>query len=167
MRDTYIEYYIILMYMIKFTNSLKEQKDDSLSNVKYHLDALKSNNHLFFHKFDHSVEGGSREQSYKAPSQEDIKNAYNSLTDLDQIKDNFYLIYTSIGYKIKKKLCTILQLFINYSTLIPREKYHLDSKIRRDANYIRVKESPFSKQVYEATSINQYSYINRYFAEDL
>ena len=57
-------------------------------------------------------------------------------------------------------------MFINYTSVIISNKFNEDSRIKRDANFLRTKYTPFSKQVYEATSINSESYINRYFGND-
>lgn len=60
-----------------------------------------------------------------------------------------------------------MQMFINHTTIIPNNKFNEDPKIKRRVNYLRAKSTPFSKQVYEATTINSASYINRYFNRDI
>lgn len=54
-------------------------------------------------------------------------------------------------------------MFINYTSILPATRFEEDWTIRRKTNYLRTKNNPFFKQVYEATTINENSYINRYF----
>lgn len=39
--------------------------------------------------------------------------------------------------------------------------------MKREINYLRVKNSPFSEQPYEATTINASSYISKYFKQEI
>lgn len=145
--------------MIKFTNSPNYLKYINVIEIQDKLNAIESSKSLFFKHFDETLREGE--------DPELIKKYSSEVVNLNQIKDNFYLIFTSTGYKIKKKLTRIMQMFINHTTIIPNNKFNEDPRIKRRVNYLRTKFAPFSKQVYEATTINPASYINRYFDKEI
>ena len=145
--------------MIKFTNSPNFLKYINIVEIQEKLNSIESSKSLFFKYFDERLKEGE--------DPELIRKYCSELINLNQIKDNFYLIFTSTGYKIKKKLPKIMQMFINHTTIIPNNKFNEDPKIKRRVNYLRAKSTPFSKQVYEATTINPASYINKYFHKEI
>lgn len=126
LKSSVVEYYVAIMYIIKFTNSSNQQKHMSLSEIEKYIECFNDKNGLFYRHFDDSTRKNNPQNSSEDSSRQsnqlthaDIKNAFDNLINLDQIRDNFYLIFTSIGHKIKGKLTKILKMFINYSTIIP------------------------------------------------
>jgi len=67
------------------------------------------------------------------------------------------------GQKIRTNIVNLFKLFIHYTTVEPVKRSYEESKNKIDL--LRIKNTPFSQQLYEATTINPDSYIVRYFSE--
>lgn len=138
-----------------------------MERLKRKLDEVNTNRSLFLSRLDESFPQGVKRHLRINEEEREVKLYYDELVNLSCIRNHYHLTFLTLADRIPKTLEETARLFLHYTTIIPKNSRTESGQPKKKIDMLRMKSSPLSQQVYEATSINPDSYLIRYFNDDL